>query len=57
LEEKGIYTGAVNKRLSKGMAIVAPGVNCIVLDCTKSDFLDMTNIIKAGVAADASGEG
>lgn len=57
LEEKGIYTGAVNKRLSKGMAIVAPGVNCIVLDCTKSDFLDMTNIIKASVAADASGEG
>lgn len=52
LQKKGIFTGTTNKRLSKGMKIVAPGVHCLVFDCANNDFLNMDNL----VPADGSGE-
>jgi hypothetical protein len=57
LEEKGIYTGTMNKRLSKGMAVASPGVHCIVLDCSGTEVLNMDGFIGAGDKTDASGEG
>ena len=56
LEKKGIFTGTVNKRLSKGMKVVAPGVHCLVFDCANSDFLNMDDLVPQE-AADAGGEG
>jgi hypothetical protein len=52
LQKKGIFTGTMNKRLSKGMKVVAPGVHSLVFDCSNSDFLDMDGL----VPTDASGE-
>ena len=54
LESKGIYEGAVNKRLSKGMKVVSPGVHSLVFDCSNSDFIDMDSITGGD---DAGGEG
>jgi hypothetical protein len=45
LENKGIYEGTVVKRLSKGMKVVAPGVHCIVFDCSNPEFISMDAII------------
>jgi len=45
LENKGIYIGRDLKRLSKGMKITSPGVNCLVLDCTAHDFMDVESIL------------
>ena len=52
LQKKGIFTGTTNKRLSKGMKVVAPGVHCLVFDCSNSGFLNMDDL----VAPNASGE-
>ena len=56
LEEKGIYLGTMTKRLSKGMAVVAPGVHCMILDCSSTEFLNMDGFIGTGAAPDASGK-
>ena len=56
LEKKGIFTGTINKRLSKGMKVVAPGVHCLVFDCSNSDFLNMDDLVPQE-APDAGGEG
>jgi hypothetical protein len=45
LKEQGIYVGTVNKRLSKGMSIVASGVRCLVLNCDNSEFFDVGNML------------
>jgi len=45
LEEKGIYLGAVTKRMSKGMKIVSPGVHALVFDASSPEFFDMTTIV------------
>lgn len=47
LKAKGIYLGAMNKRLSKGMKIKSPGVHALVFDCSGSDFIDIENIVSA----------
>jgi hypothetical protein len=47
LKAKGIYVGAVNKRLSKGMKIKSPGVHSLVFDCTGSEFIDIEHIVSA----------
>ena len=45
LKAKGVYLGAVNKRLSKGMKIKSPGVHSLEFDCSGSDFIDIENIV------------
>ena len=45
LEKKGVYLGSVNKRLSKGMKIVSPGVHSLVFNCESSEFLDMESLV------------
>lgn len=56
LEKKGIFTGRVVKRLSKGMKVVSPGVQSLVIDCSNSEFLDMDEFIQPELE-DAGGEG
>jgi hypothetical protein len=46
LTGKGILTVIANKRLSKGMRIVAPAVRAIELDTTKDEFLHMDEFVK-----------
>ncbi len=52
LKQKGIYQGAVNKRLSKGMKITSPGVHTLIFDCSGSDFIDIENLIDHADRAD-----
>jgi hypothetical protein len=47
LKQKGIYLGAMNKRLSKGMKIKSPGVHSLMFDCSGSDFIDIEHIVAA----------
>jgi hypothetical protein len=56
LEKKGIFTGTVNKRLSKGMKVVAPGVHSLVFDCSNSDFISLDGLVMQE-AENAGGEG
>lgn len=56
LEKKGIFLGTQNKRLSKGMQIVSPGVHCLMFDCANADFIDMDGLVVAETP-DAGGEG
>ena len=56
LEKKGIFIGTTNKRLSKGMKIVAPGVHCLVFDCSNAEFLNLDGLVPQEVAH-AGGEG
>lgn len=56
LEKKGIYLGTMNKRLSKGMKIVSPGVHTLIFDCSNTEFISMDNIIKPETP-NAGGEG
>jgi hypothetical protein len=50
LEKKGIYLGAANKRLSKGMKVKSPGVHSLIFDCSGSEFIDIDNLIAPEVA-------
>ena len=45
LKDKGVYLGAMNKRLSKGMKIKSPGVHTLMFDCSASDFIDVENLV------------
>ena len=56
LEDKGILIGRELKRLSMGMKITAPGVNCLVLDCNAHDFVDVQAMIPIE-ATDVRGAG
>ncbi len=49
LKARGVYTGAMNKRMSKGMKITSPGVHALVFDCSNPDFLDMDNLVAVSV--------
>jgi hypothetical protein len=53
LKAKGIYIGADNKRMSKGMKIVSPGVHALEFDCSVPDFIN----VDAFVADDADRQG
>lgn len=46
LEKKGIFLGTMNKRLSKGMKVVSPGVHTLIFDCANTEFISMDDIIK-----------
>lgn len=56
LEKKGIFLGTTNKRLSKGMKIVSPGVHCLIFNCASSEFISMDDFVKTETT-DAGGEG
>jgi hypothetical protein len=56
LKSQGVFVGTMNKRLSKGMKVVSPGVHSLVFDCSGSDFLDIEGILPVE-AEDAGGEG
>jgi len=56
LGKKGIFLGTTNKRLSKGMKIVAPGVHTLMFDCSNAEFFNMDEIVKP-VSNNAGGEG
>lgn len=45
LEKLGVYTGAMNKRLSKGMKVVSPPVRALVFDTTKDEFLQLDSYV------------
>jgi hypothetical protein len=45
LKDKGILVDTRNKRLSKGMSVVAAGVRCLVLNCDHSDFIDVGSLL------------
>lgn len=49
LKAKGVYIGADSKRLSKGMKVNAPGVHCLIFDCSGSDFIDIENYVAAEI--------
>ena len=55
LEANGIFIGAQNKRLSKGMKVASPAVHCLMFDCSNSEFLDMDDFVRTE-AEDAGGE-
>jgi len=54
LGKQGIYVNTVTKRMSKGMAVSSPGVHCLMLNCTDTDFIDVSQFAPAE-ASDASG--
>lgn len=56
LEKKGIFLGTMNKRLSKGMKVVSPGVHSLIFDCSSAEFISMDEIAKPE-HSDAGGEG
>lgn len=57
LEKKGIFLGTTNKRLSKGMKVVSPGVHCLIFDCASSEFISMDDLVTPDEGSHASGEG
>ena len=56
LKDRGILLEATSKRISKGMKISSPPVQCIVLDGTHNEFLKMEEIVPVD-EADDGGEG
>jgi hypothetical protein len=61
LEERGVFKGTQNKRVSKGMKVVSPGVHCLVFDCANEEFIDMDIVVNEAATElateDAGGEG
>ena len=57
LDNRGIYAGTMNKRLSKGMKVTSPGVHCLIFDCSSSEFLDVDGLLHIEETEDAGGEG
>ena len=47
LKDKGIFLGAKNTRMSKGMKITSPGVHALMFDCNVPDFLDMDGLVES----------
>ena len=45
LKDKGIFLGAKNTRMSKGMRITSPGIHALQFDCNVPDFLDMDGLV------------
>jgi hypothetical protein len=55
LDKKGVFLGTTNKRLSKGMKIVSPGVHTLIFNCANADFISMDTIVETEVS-DVGGE-
>jgi hypothetical protein len=47
LKDKGIFLGAKNTRMSKGMRITSPGIHALMFDCNVPDFLDMDGLVES----------
>lgn len=56
MEKKGILLGVVNKRMSKGMKVIAPAVRAVELDTSKDEFLRMDEYMPASDDADRDGQ-
>jgi hypothetical protein len=46
----------VNKRLSKGMKVAAPSTSCIMLDCSRKEFINVDEFVKSETEDDAGGD-
>ena len=46
LAKIGILKEVDTKRIAKGSKVLAPGVRCLVLDCSRKEFLDIEPIIQ-----------
>jgi len=57
LKSRGIFVGTMNKRLSKGMKVAAPGVHSMIFDCSGSEFINVEDLVIPEESADESGEG
>lgn len=60
LKKSGVYLGFTNKRMSKGMKVVTPGIHALIFDTAAGGFLDMdtlvdTSVDEAAEEADAGG--
>lgn len=55
LQERGIFLGTVNKRLSKGSKVSTLPVRCLELDTSNPDFLDLEAVIPTTEDNDAGG--
>lgn len=53
LKSRGVLIGAGNKRMSKGMKLVTPGVHALTIDASNKDFFDMDNLVVTATRADA----
>jgi len=56
LEKKGVFLGTMNKRMTKGMKVVAPGVHSLIFNCSSSEFIDIEGLVSAETE-NAGGEG
>tara|TARA_R110002020_G_scaffold79165_4_gene198662 strand:- start:4951 stop:7785 length:2835 start_codon:yes stop_codon:yes gene_type:complete len=54
LAAKGYFLGTLNKRLSKGMKIISPGVHTLMFDCSGPEF-SMDTVVQSEIANE-SGE-
>ena len=45
----------VNKRLSKGMKVAAPSTSCIMLDCSRKEFINVDEFVMSETEDDAGG--
>ena len=52
MEDKRILVGVINKRMCKGMKVMAPAVRAIELDTTKDEFLRMDDYVPTPENAD-----
>ena len=52
MEDKKILVGVINKRMCKGMKVMAPAVRAIELDTTKDEFLRMDEYVPTPENAD-----
>lgn len=57
LKKRGAFVGAHNKRMSKGMKIVSPGVHSLEFDCSVDDFINMDAFVSMTEAENADREG
>lgn len=49
LKKRGIYLGADNKRMSKGMKVTSAPVHALEFDCNSSDFIDVDGLVEMAI--------
>ena len=47
LKNKGIFVKVDTKQMSKGMRVTTSGIHALWLDCSSSDFIDMSSVVEA----------
>lgn len=53
MQDKGILVGVTNKRMSKGMKVIAPAVRVVELDTSKDEYLKMDDYMPANEDRDS----